>query len=58
MHATDAILFRFLRPKISENERIERMLHDYGSKLPKNRDLFCTYLWWCLILIILPILSG
>ena len=23
------------------------MLHDYGSKLPKNRDLFRTYLWWC-----------
>ena len=23
------------------------MLHDYGSKLPKNRSLFRTYLWWC-----------
>ena len=23
------------------------MLHDYGSKLPKNRSLFHTYRWWC-----------
>ena len=23
------------------------MLHDYGNKLPKNRDLFRAYLWWC-----------
>ena len=23
------------------------MLHDYSSKLPKNRDLFRKYLWWC-----------
>ena len=23
------------------------MLHDYGSKLAKNRSLFRTYLCWC-----------